>query len=121
MVLTSGRGANRLNKKEAAPVGIKGTCAGKEVRGVLAASGVGGDILKEIIMLNGSGYILKRMEVTVIFQRPWKGRRGSMGGVHRSGTGANKKGGKHALRVERSGGWRSGVSEGTPWDWGGRG
>jgi hypothetical protein len=119
MVPTSGRGANRLNKKEAVPVGIKGTCAGKEVGGVPAASGVGGDILKNI---GGDDYVKwfrVHIKVTIIFWRSGgvRGVRGSLQGEsaeaeqERSG-----KGGKCALGAERSGGRRSRVSEGTPRD-----
>jgi hypothetical protein len=55
MVLTSGRRANRLNQKEAVPMGIRGTGAGKEFGRVPAMSRVGGNILKNI----GIGYIIK--------------------------------------------------------------
>ena len=125
MVPTSGRGANRLNKKEVAPVGIKGTGAGKEVRGGLAASGVRGDIPKNI---GGGDYIKwcrvhfkERTEVTVIFQKTRKGQRGSTGGVCRSGQERSQKGGQRALGAERSGSQRSGVGEDNTRDWDGHG
>jgi hypothetical protein len=55
MVLTSGRGVSQLNKKEVAPMGNKGTGAGKGIGGVPAASGVRGNIPKNIIISNDAG------------------------------------------------------------------
>jgi hypothetical protein len=43
-------------------VGIRGTGAGKGIRGVLAVSGVGGNILKNI----GGGYNIKWCRVSII-------------------------------------------------------
>jgi hypothetical protein len=94
-------------------VGIKGEVQGKKLEGVrlhLESEVIFQRTLGEMIILNGAGYILKEMEVTVIFQRTQKGQRGSAGGVHGSGTGAEQEG-----RSAHTGGraeWRSEVQGG---------
>src|SRR5712692_10591629 len=112
MVPTSGRGANRLNKKEAAPMGIKGTGAGKGIGEVPAVSGVGGSIPKNI----GEGYNMKWFRVHIKEDGSYHSFRRSRrvrGVLQEESAEAEqerrKEGGKHALGVEWSGGWRSRV------------
>src|SRR5712692_682413 len=57
MVPTSGRGANRLNRRKRRPWGSEGTGAGKGIGGTPAVSGVGGGIPKNIGEVNNMKWI----------------------------------------------------------------
>jgi hypothetical protein len=69
-----------------------------------------------MIISNGSGYILKGNGSYCNILEVQRGQRGSAGGVHGSGTGAEWEGRQTCTGGEWSGGRRSGVSEGTPQD-----